>query len=204
MQTFRINKRRKLEQCPMGDPALEGKLFSKECYLVLITTPLYDSGSGGGGGGGGRTAELRWSINTWTGSDCNMVMSGFIGSMAEKLNNLLAANSNPRNISITHNECGSETPGLAKALGGSIQHMDGESPSSGGTWGSGSTNKKVRQVRLLSMEDGLMVRVAAHPASLKTSRSFVLDADGEVFSWVGGAASRIERAVVSVGKINYE
>ena len=50
------------------------------------------------------------------------------GSMAEKLNNLLASAANPRDISIAHSEQGSETAALVEALGGSIRVEQGTAP----------------------------------------------------------------------------
>jgi len=54
-----------------------------------------------------------------------MSLSGYCGSMAEKLNNLLAASANPRDITKAHSAQGGEAEALRRALGGTILYKDG-------------------------------------------------------------------------------
>ena len=55
-----------------------------------------------------KAGGFRWDIWTWKGSGASMVVNGFAGSMAAKLNNLLTANANQRDVVLEHQKQGSE------------------------------------------------------------------------------------------------
>ena len=181
MELFRC-RNRKLKRAAPNDPTLSGCLYSKDCYLVIVTSPA----------GGGRKGNV-WRIMTWMGKEAGMILSGFCGSMAEKLNNLLASSSNPRDITMDHCVSGSESEEFRAALGGSLTHIDGNCEVPDDT---PKVLVEKKAVRLMMIVEGIVVRVAAHVDSLRSDRTFVLDAVGSVYSWTGSNASRIERAVV--------
>jgi len=181
MELFRC-RNRKLKRAAPNDPTLSGRLYSKDCYLVIVTSPA----------GEGRKGNV-WRIMTWTGKEAGMILSGFCGSMATKLNNLLASSSNPRDITMDHCLSGSESDEFRAALGGSLTHIDGVCEVQDDT---PKVLVEKKPVRLMMIVEGIVVRVAAHIDSLKSDRTFVLDAVGSVYSWTGSKASRIERAVV--------
>ena len=136
-----------------------------------------------------------------------MVSSGYMNTMANKLQNCLLSAGGPKNVSLTHCTEEEENASLAKALGEGVtlQIMDGESPRFRGfakvvVRESGIDGRPVerlppRETRLWSMENGLMTRVPANTSSLLSARTLVLDSNGEVFSYAGAKASRVERAV---------
>jgi hypothetical protein len=183
VEVFRCRKR-KLERAGPGDPTLKGRLYSKDCYLVIVTSPASD----------GRKGHV-WHIMTWAGRDAGMILSGYCGSMAEKLNNLLASSANPRDITMAHSLSGEESDDLRAALGGSLTRVDGVCQ----VVAAGGAPKVIvekHSIKLMMMEEGLIVRVAAHADSLRPDRTFLLDANGSVYSWSGSKTSRIDRAVV--------
>lgn len=81
VELWRISKRKLLRQ-PPDSPECQGQFYDKECYVILSTVPKDDA------------AGFLWGIHTWKGKDASMVTSGFAGSMANKLNNLLTSNAN--------------------------------------------------------------------------------------------------------------
>ena len=68
---------------------LSGVFYDKECYLVLHTKEKQNGG-------------FTWNLFTWKGSAASMISSGFVGSNAAKLNNLLTANANQRDVVLQH------------------------------------------------------------------------------------------------------
>lgn len=181
VEVWRMQKR-KLIRAEAGGEESTGTFYDKECYLILHTVPKKSDGG------------FQWYIHTLKGSSASMIVSGFAGSMANKLNNLLLANANPRDVTVEHHKQGTEGRGLVDAFhGAALQFKEGTAQ--GGTGFAQQATKRVRHVKLTVQIDGVFVRLPARREMLSSDKTFVMDGAGEVFSWSGSKCGRIERAI---------
>ncbi|KAJ8601746.1 hypothetical protein CTAYLR_006737 [Chrysophaeum taylorii] len=176
---WRIVKRKLVKATP-SDEAFGGVLYTKDALVVLET--VRDSGTG----------EMMWHVRTWCGSAAGMVVSGFVGSMAAKLGNLLSSNGSPRNLTVSHEKEGSESEDLRRIFGGgTIEYREGACPLR-----IEKVVAKKQIVKLCKLVDGALVRVPARKESLDSKSAYVFDCgDGTARSWAGIKCLRVERAV---------
>ena len=123
-----------------------------------------------------------WNLFTWKGSAASMISSGFVGSNAAKLNNLLTANANQRDVILTHVKDGDGPPPtslLAAFSADKIEVREGASSSGGGFSSPKKQAVGKREIKLAKFEDCVAVRVPARAELLLSNACFFLDADGD-------------------------
>lgn len=128
-----------------------------------------------------------------------MIASGFIGSMASKLVNLLESNTNVANVTRQDHVEGDEGEELGMALNRVVPFE----PATEGSYFDADTRLceqinppgPVKAYRL-RIQSTMLTRVAASVKSLKAQSALVVDSGrGTVYSWAGHGCGRVVRAV---------
>jgi len=188
-------KGRRLVRAVAGDEVRDGVLRKLDCVLALHAI--------------GDDRADRWVIHTWRGREAGIVNSGFAGTQAHKLSNLLGREASSKRISLVENLDQQETDDFRALFPGDLRVLDGkfvfepppgtdvERRADSRVAAAAAKAETTKVPRCWALVDGAYFEaVAASRRSTKDAATLVVDGGaGVVYSWAGARASRVDRAL---------
>jgi hypothetical protein len=176
VETWRIEK---FKIVPKTDPAMFGKFFGGDAYIVLHTYKAKDPE-------GKEVDKLLYNVHFWLGADCSQDEQGVAAYKTVELDDLLG------DLPVQFREVqGYESKEFLDMFGGQIIVMKGGIDS-----GFNHVKPHEYKPRLLHMKGQKQVRVMEVPLAAKSLNDgdvFILDAGLEIYQWNGRTAGIAEK-----------
>jgi len=176
VEIWRIEK---FQVVPKNDPAMFGKFFGGDCYIVLHTYKAKDIE-------GKEVEKLLYNVHFWLGAECSQDEQGTAAYKTVELDDLLG------DLPVQYREVqGHESKEFLDLFGGQIIVMKGGIES-----GFNHVKPAEYKPRLLHMKGKQQVRVQEVPLASKSLNDgdvFILDAGLEIYQWNGSSAGIAEK-----------
>jgi len=171
VEIWRIEK---FQVVPKTDPAMFGKFFGGDCYIVLHTYKAKDAE-------GKEVEKLLYNVHFWLGAECSQDEQGTAAYKTVELDDLLG------DLPVQYREVqGHESKEFLDMFGGQIIVMKGGIDS-----GFNHVKPHEYKPRLLHMKGQKQIRVTEVPLAAKSLNDgdvFILDAGLDIYQWNGRTA----------------